>query len=94
LHDRSTTVHRHMPLQFHRAVEQMEIWSAYSDEYSFVISYGNLAGQSARRGGYLASWRPLYKGRGSIKILGSPFKTYDEAEAACNAMLKQFLSET
>ena len=73
----------------------MEIWSAYSDEYSFVISYENLAGKSARgHGGYLTSWRPLYKGRGAIKILGSPFKTFDEAKAACNAMLKLLLSET
>jgi len=28
-----------MPLQFERAVEKMEIWSANSDGYSFVISY-------------------------------------------------------
>ena len=28
-----------IPLQFHRAVEKMEIWSANSDGYSFVISY-------------------------------------------------------
>jgi hypothetical protein len=84
-----------MPLQFHRAAEKMEIWSAYSDEYSFAISYANLAGQSARgRCGYLASWRPLYNGRGAIKILGSPFKTFDEAEAACNAMLELLLSQT
>ena len=28
-----------MPLQFHRAVEDMELWSAVSEGYSFVISY-------------------------------------------------------
>jgi hypothetical protein len=33
-----------MPLQFHRAVEKMEIWSATSDGYSFVISFESPAG--------------------------------------------------
>jgi hypothetical protein len=41
------------------------------------------------RPGYLASWRPLNRGIGTIKILGSPFKSFDKAEAACNAMLEQ-----
>jgi hypothetical protein len=31
-----------MPLKFHRAIETMEIWSAKSDGYSFVISYESL----------------------------------------------------
>jgi hypothetical protein len=47
-----------------------------------------------RRGGYLASWRPMYKGRGATRILGSPFKTFNEAEAACNVMLEHLLSDT
>ncbi len=84
-----------MPLQFHRAVEKMELWSAISDGYSFVISYESPAGPGFHgRGGYLASWRPMYKGRGAIRILGSPFKTFNEAEAACNAMLEHLLSDT
>jgi hypothetical protein len=84
-----------MPLQFHRAVEKTELWSAISGGYSFVISYESPAGPGFRgRGGYLASWRPLYKGRGAIRILGSPFKTFNEAEAACNAMLEHLLSDT
>ena len=83
-----------MPLQFHRAVAKMEIWSANSDGYSFVISYESPAGPGFHgRAGYLASWRPLYKDRGAIRILGSPFRTFDEAEAACNAMLKHLMSE-
>jgi hypothetical protein len=40
------------------------------------------------RAGYLASWRPLYEGHRAIRITGLPFKTFDEAEAACDAMLK------
>jgi hypothetical protein len=43
--------------------------------------------------GYLASWRPVYAGVGAIKIIGSAFNTFDEAEAACNAMLKNLMSE-
>jgi hypothetical protein len=83
-----------MPLQFHLAVEKMEIWSANSDDYSFVISYESPAGPGLHgRAGYLASWRPIYKGRGAIRIIGSPFKTFDEAEAACDAMLKNLMSE-
>jgi hypothetical protein len=34
-----------------------------------------------------ASWRPLYLGTRAIKIIGSPFKTFESAEAACNEML-------
>jgi hypothetical protein len=43
--------------------------------------------------GYLASWRPVCEGRGAIRITGSPFKTFDEAEAACDAMLKHLTSD-
>jgi hypothetical protein len=83
-----------MPLQFHLAVEKMEIWSAYSDGYSFAISYESSAGPGCHgRAGYLASWLPVYAGLGAIRIIGSPFKTFDEAEAACNAMLKHLMSE-
>jgi hypothetical protein len=47
-----------MPLQFHRAIETMEIWSAASEGYSFVISYESPTGPGLHgRAGYLASWR-------------------------------------
>jgi hypothetical protein len=83
-----------MLLQFHLAVEKMETWSAYSDGYSFVISCESLVGPGFHgRGGYLASWRPLHRGLGAIRILGSPFKTFNEAEAACNGMLKILVNE-
>jgi hypothetical protein len=45
------------------------------------------------RAGYLASWRPVYEGRCAIRITGLPFKTFDEAEAACDAMLKHLTSD-
>jgi hypothetical protein len=84
-----------MTLQFHRAVEGMEIWSATSEGYSFVISHESPTGRPGLHGraGYLASWRPVYEGRGAIRITGSPFKTFDEAEAACDAMLKHLTSD-
>ena len=81
-----------MLLQFHRPVEKMEIWIANSDDYSFVISYESPAGPGFHgRAGYLASWR--HEGRGAIRITGSPFKTFDEAEAACEAKLKHLTSD-
>jgi hypothetical protein len=83
-----------MSLQFHPAVEDMEIWSASSDGFSFVISYESPTGVGFHgRPGYVASWRPLDANRGAIKIAGSPFKSFDEAETACDAMLKQLMSE-
>jgi hypothetical protein len=84
-----------MPLQFHRVFEEMKIWSASSGSYSFIISFfESLSGPGFRRtSGYVASWSPLYRGHGAIKIVGSPFKSFDEAEAACDAMLKYLTSD-
>jgi hypothetical protein len=76
-------------LQFHRAVEGMEIWSASSDGFSFVITYESPVGPGFHgRPGYVASWRPIHQSSGAIKIGGSPFNTFAEAEEACNTMLK------
>ena len=76
-------------LQFHRAVEDMEIWSTSSDGFSFVITYESPVGPGFRgRPGYVASWRPIHQCSGAIKIGGSPFNTFAEAEEACNTMLK------
>lgn len=78
-----------MPLQFHRPVENMEIWSASSDGFSFVISFGSPTGPGFHgRSGYLASWRPLYQNNCAIKITGSPFRTLAEAEGACSNMVE------
>jgi len=67
----------------------MEIWSASSDGFSFVITYESPVGPGFHgRPGYVASWRPIHQSSGAIKIGGSPFNTFAEAEEACNTMLK------
>jgi len=78
-----------MALQFHRAVEQIGIWSASTDDgFSFVISYGSRDSAGLQgRPGYTASWRLLYQNRPAIRVTGSPFKTFIEAEEACDYML-------
>jgi hypothetical protein len=76
-----------MFLQFHRAVADMEVWSAARDGFSFVITYESPTGAGFHGSpGYVASWRPEYQDRGAVKIGGSPFRTFAEAERACNAM--------
>jgi hypothetical protein len=83
-----------MPLQFHRAIEEMEIWSATSEGYSFVISHESPTGPGFHGlAGYLASWRPVYEVRRAVRITGSPFRSLEEAEAACDAMLKHLTSD-
>jgi hypothetical protein len=79
-----------MALHFHRAVEQIAIWSASSDDgFSFVISYGSRDGVGLQgRDGYMASWRPLNQNKPAIRITGSPFRTLVEAEEACNNSLE------
>jgi hypothetical protein len=78
-----------MFLRFHHAVEDMEIWSATGDGFSFVISHETRTGLGLHgRPGFIASWRPLYQNTGAIKIAGSPFDIFADAEAACNAMLE------
>ncbi|RZN10790.1 hypothetical protein CWO91_11345 [Bradyrhizobium genosp. SA-3] len=77
-----------MALQFHRAVEHLEVWSASSNGFSFVITYESPNGPGFHgRPGYMASWRPLRVSKGATKIGGSPFDTFAQAEEACNAML-------
>jgi hypothetical protein len=77
------------PLQFHGPLDGMEVWSASSDDFSFVISYETPDGPGFHGlAGYLASWRPLNLGSLAIKVDGAPFATFAEAEAACNAMLR------
>jgi hypothetical protein len=72
----------------------MEIWSVTSEGYSFVISHESPTGSGFHgRAGYIASWRPVYEVRRAVRITGSPFKTFDEAEAACDAMLKHLMSD-
>lgn len=78
-----------MLMQFHKSVRDMEIWSASSHEFSFVISFGSPGGPGFHgRSGYLASWRPLHKNQAAIKIGGSPFQTLADAEGACRNMIE------
>jgi hypothetical protein len=78
-------------MQFSRVVstvEDMEIWNATGDGFSFVISYESRSGPGFHgRTGFVASWRPIYQNRCAIKVGGSPFETLSEAEEACTAML-------
>ena len=78
-------------MQFARVVgpvEDLEIWSARSDGFSFVISYESRSGPGFHgRTGFVASWRPIHQNRSAIKVGGSPFKTLAEAEESCKAML-------
>jgi hypothetical protein len=83
-----------MALTFNCPVDDMEIWGASSDGFSFVISHETRNGPGFHgHPGYVASWRRLYRGSGAIKIGGSPFKTFAEAEGACNMMLKYLRRE-
>ncbi|WFU43575.1 hypothetical protein QA640_14690 [Bradyrhizobium sp. CB82] len=78
-----------MSLQFHRAIEHMDLWSASSDGFSFVITYESPTGPGFRGlAGFVASWRRAIGSGGAVKIGGSPFKVLTEAEEACNAVLK------
>jgi hypothetical protein len=80
-----------MAMQFARVVspiEDMEIWNASSDGFSFVISYESRGGPGFHGPpGYVASWRSLSRNTGAIRVAGSPFKTLAEAEEACKATL-------
>ena len=78
-------------MQFSRvitAVEAIQIWSASSNGFSFVISYEDHDGPGLQGNpGFSASWRPLYRSRPAVKVIGSPFKTLTAAEQACEVML-------
>jgi len=79
-------------MQFSRiisAVDDIQIWNATSDDFSFVISYGSRGGRGLHgHPGFMASWRPLHQNRCAVKIIGSPFKTFAAAEQACESMLE------
>ena len=79
-------------MQFARVisrVENMEIWNANGNGFSFVISYESPSGPGFHgRTGFVASWRPIrHQKTSAIKIGGSPFETLAEAEEACKAVL-------
>jgi hypothetical protein len=80
-----------MALHFNRmapATEELEIWSASESGFSFVISNESRSGPGLHgQPGFVASWRPINSNRTAIRIGGSPFKTFAEAEKACEAMV-------
>ena len=84
-------------VQFSRAiapVENIEIWTASSDGFSFVISYGSRSGPGLHGNpGFVASWHPIHRNSSAVKVTGSPFKTLDAAEQACEAMLGHLVSD-
>jgi hypothetical protein len=70
------------------ATGDLEIWSASERGFSFVISNESSSGPGLHgKPGFVASWRPINFNRSAIKVGGSPFKTFAEAENACEAML-------
>ena len=85
-------------MQFSRInspVEGLQIWNASSDGFSFVISFESRNGPGLHgHPGFVASWRPIYPSRCAIKIGGSPFETFAEAEKACTAMLAHLISDS
>ncbi|WP_342737167.1 hypothetical protein [Bradyrhizobium sp. B117] len=78
-------------MQFSRIIsplKDLEVWSASSGGFSFVISHEASTGPGFHgRPGYIASWRPLYQNKCAIKVGGSPFNTFADAENACEAFL-------
>ncbi len=84
-------------MQFSRVItpiEDIQIWNASSDGFSFVISYESRNGPGLQGNpGFVASWRPLYQNRFAVKVIGSPFKTLIAAEQACEVMLGHLTSD-
>ena len=78
-------------MQFSRVitpVEDIQVWNATSDGFLFVISFASRSGPGFHGNpGFLASWRPIHQNRFAVKVIGSPFKTFQEAEKACQAVL-------
>ena len=79
-------------MQFRRVknpIEDMQIWNANSNGFSFVISFESRSGPGLHgQPGFVASWRPIHQNRSAIKVGGSPFNTFSEAARACEAMLE------
>ena len=85
-------------MQFSRVitpVEDIHIWNATSDGFSFVISYESRSGPGLQGNpGFVASWRPIHQNRPAIKVVGSPFKSLAAAEQACEVMLGYLISDS
>jgi hypothetical protein len=74
-------------------VEGLQIWSASSRGFSFVISNETRDGPGLHGPpGFVVPWRPLYLNRPAIRVGGSTFKTFAEAEKACETFLTHLAS--
>nr|WP_035977111.1 MULTISPECIES: hypothetical protein [unclassified Bradyrhizobium]MCK7669986.1 hypothetical protein [Bradyrhizobium sp. 2S1] len=85
-----------MALHFRRVdtAEDLEIWIASSDDYSFVISSESRSGPGLHgEPGFVASYRPDFLNMPAAQVSGSPFSTFAEAERACNAFLGRLIIE-
>ena len=77
-------------MEFSRIISpvDLQIWTASSNGFSFVISFESRNGPGLHgRPGFVASWRAIDQNRCAIKVGGSPFETLAEAEKASMAML-------
>jgi hypothetical protein len=85
-------------MQFSRVitpVEDIQIWNASNNGFSFVISYESRSGAGLQGNpGFVASWRPIHQNRPAVKVIGSPFKTLTAAERACEVMLGHLISDS
>ena len=85
-------------MQFSRVitpVEDIQIWNASSNGFSFVISHASRSGPGLQGNpGFAASWRPIYQNRSAVKVIGSPFKTLTAAEQACEVMLGYLINDS
>ncbi|WP_375778647.1 hypothetical protein ACE103_05695 [Bradyrhizobium sp. ma5] len=83
-----------MALHFRRATADIEIWSASAQSYSFVISNESRIGLGLHGPpGVVASWSSLDLRRPAMRVGGSPFKTFAEAEKAYEALLKRLIQQ-
>jgi hypothetical protein len=84
-------------MQFSRVispVRDLEIWNASTNGFSFVISHESRTGPGLHgHPGFVASWRPIHLNRCAVRVVGSPFKTFAEAEDACEVILRYLTSE-
>jgi hypothetical protein len=70
-------------------LRELEVWHANSSEYSFAISRESWSGPGLHgQPEFVASWRPLHHNKPALRVAGSPFQTFVEAEKACEVMLK------
>jgi hypothetical protein len=67
--------------------------SASERGLSFVISNESSSGPGLQgRPRFPGSWRPFHINKPAIRVGGSPFKTFAEAEKACEPMLAHLTS--